>query len=78
MFKWTFLEIENIVEPRTGLHLSLRGLDVEIIAIKYWWSVKSLFYSKGRGAGRGVVSVRLHKNELSPEPWFFIFIDHLV
>ena len=34
MFKWTFLERENIVESRTVLHLSLRGLDSEILAIK--------------------------------------------
>ena len=34
MFKWTFLERENIVESKTGLHLSLRGLDDEIMAIK--------------------------------------------
>ena len=34
MFKWTFLERENIVESKTGLHLSLRGLDVQIMAIK--------------------------------------------
>ena len=38
MFKWTYLERENIVESRTGLHLFLRGLDVEIMAIKGWWS----------------------------------------
>ena len=38
MFLCTFLERENIVESRTGLHLSLRGLDAEIIAIKDWWS----------------------------------------
>ena len=36
MFKYTFLERENIVESRTGLHLSLRGLDVQIMAIKDW------------------------------------------
>ena len=36
MFKWTFLERENIVESRSGLHLSLPGLDVEIMAIKDW------------------------------------------
>ena len=36
MFKWTFLERENIVESRTGLHLSLAGLDVEIMANKDW------------------------------------------
>ena len=34
MFKWTYLEWENIAESKTGLHLSLRGLDVEIIAFK--------------------------------------------
>ena len=34
MFKWTFLERENIVESRTGLHLSLPSLDIEIMAIK--------------------------------------------
>ena len=34
MFKEIFLERENIVESKTGLHLSLRGLDVEIMAIK--------------------------------------------
>ena len=34
MFKWTFRERENIVESRPGLHLSLHGLDVEIMAIK--------------------------------------------
>ena len=33
---WTFLERENIVESRTGLHLSLPGLDVEIMEIKDW------------------------------------------
>ena len=38
MFKWTFLERENIVGSRTGLHLSLPGLDAEIIAIKDWRS----------------------------------------
>ena len=38
MFKWTFLERESIVESRTGLHLSLRGLDVQIMAIKDWWN----------------------------------------
>ena len=36
MFKWTFLEGENIVDSKTGLHLSLHGLDVEIMAIKDW------------------------------------------
>ena len=36
MFKWTFLERENIVEFKTGLHLSLHGLDEEIMAIKDW------------------------------------------
>ena len=38
MFKWTFLEGENIVEFKTGLHLSLRGLDAEIMSIKDWSS----------------------------------------
>ena len=33
MFKWTFLERENIIEFKTGLHLSLHGLDVQIMAI---------------------------------------------
>ena len=42
MFKWTFLEGENIVESRTGLHLSLPGLDAEIMAIKDWWSTYSI------------------------------------
>ena len=36
MFKWTFLERENIAESKTGLYLSLHGLDVEIMAIKDW------------------------------------------
>ena len=36
MFKQIFLERENIVECKTGLHLSLRGLDTEIMAIKDW------------------------------------------
>ena len=35
MFKWTFLERKNIVESRTGLLLSLHGLDIEIL-IKDW------------------------------------------
>ena len=34
MFQCTFLERENIVESRSGLHLSLRGPDSEIMAIK--------------------------------------------
>ena len=34
MFQCTFIEREHIVETRTGLHLSLRGLDEEIMAIK--------------------------------------------
>ena len=38
MFKWTFLERENIVESKTGLHLSLRGLDIKIMAVKDWLS----------------------------------------
>ena len=36
MFKWTFLERGIIVKSRTGLHLSLHDLDVEIMAIKDW------------------------------------------
>ena len=36
MFKYIFLEREVIIESKTGLHLSLRGLDVEIMAIKDW------------------------------------------
>ena len=38
MFKWVFLERENIVDSRTDLHLSLPGLDPEIMAIKDWLS----------------------------------------
>ena len=30
-----FLDIENIVESKTGRHLSLHGLDVEIMTIKH-------------------------------------------
>ena len=36
MFKWTFLERENIVKSKTGLHLSLHGLEEEIMAITDW------------------------------------------
>ena len=39
-----FLERENIVESKTGLHVSLRGLDVEIMAIKDWWTHPSSLY----------------------------------
>ena len=34
MFQCTFLERENIIKSRTGLHLSLHGLDVKIMVIK--------------------------------------------
>jgi len=47
MFKCTFLERENIVESRSSIHLSLRGLDVQKMAIKDWWSI---YFIKQRAA----------------------------
>ena len=55
MFKCTFLERENIVESRTDLHLSLRGLDVQIMAIKDWWST----YFKARNLPRAKIDLAM-------------------
>ena len=39
MFKWTFREGENIVDSKSGVHLSIHGLDAEIIIAVYFFKL---------------------------------------
>ena len=72
MFKWTFLERENIVESRTGLHLSLHGLDVEIMTIKDWWST----YFKEQLKYVAAAKSALNKAKTDLLPWISVGFTH--